>query len=140
MHGAGKKRFWKRQLRRAIQQLNKTDIFENQYNGYKKRCDAFIKSRGKRIKNQKWWTKNCTCDVHKLTMLTQDTSFNVYRLVIVRLVWIFTLNGVHFYTLFFRSFHYWWNFSQNWFFLFLSDFADFNQTVTFFPHFSALFD
>jgi len=54
MHGAGKKRFWKRQLRRAIQQLNKTDIFENQYNGYKKRCDAFIKSRGKRIKNQKW--------------------------------------------------------------------------------------
>ena len=54
MHGSGKKRFWKTQLRKAIRQLNKTDVFENCYDGFHRRCTAFIKSRGKRIKNQKW--------------------------------------------------------------------------------------
>ena len=41
--------FWKRQVRRAIRQVNKKkEFFENQYIGFKTRCQAFIASRGKK--------------------------------------------------------------------------------------------
>ena len=47
--------FWKRQVRRAIRQVNKNkSFFENQYDGFKGRCEAFIASRGKRLKTSKW--------------------------------------------------------------------------------------
>ena len=47
--------FWKRQVRRAIRQVNKDkEFFENQYAGFKVRCQAFIASRGKRLKTSKW--------------------------------------------------------------------------------------
>ncbi len=50
-----RKAFWKRQLRKAIKQVNKDkDFFRNQYDGYHKRCKAFIKTRGKRLKTSKW--------------------------------------------------------------------------------------
>lgn len=55
LKGAGKKKFWVKQLKKAIRQLNKDkDFFINQYNGYLKRCDAYIRSRGKRLKTSKW--------------------------------------------------------------------------------------
>ena len=56
VRGSGKKKFWKRQLRKAIRQLNKDkEFFINQYTTYKEtRCDEFIKSRGKRLKTSKW--------------------------------------------------------------------------------------
>ena len=48
-------RFWRRQLKKAIRKMNKNkQYFINQHDGYKNRCKAFIKSRGKRIKNQRW--------------------------------------------------------------------------------------
>ena len=47
--------FWKRQVRRAIKQVNKNKaFFEKQFNGFKTRCQAFIESRGKRLKTSKW--------------------------------------------------------------------------------------
>ena len=53
--GAGKKKFWIKQLEKAIQQLNTdTQFFVNQYDTYLTRCKAFIASRGKRLKTSKW--------------------------------------------------------------------------------------
>ena len=53
--GPGKKALWKRQIRKAIKQLNKNPLFfHNQYDTFKKRCDAYIESRGKRLKTSKW--------------------------------------------------------------------------------------
>ena len=53
--GAGKERFWKRQLKKVVQQVNKDkQYFRNQYTSYKNRCKAFIKSRGKRLKRSKY--------------------------------------------------------------------------------------
>ncbi len=50
-----RKQFWRRQLRKAIKQVNNDkDFFENQYNSYHTRCKAFIKTRGKRLKTSKW--------------------------------------------------------------------------------------
>ena len=50
-----RKKFWKKQLRKAIRQVNKDkQYFLNQYATYKDRCKAFIKSRGKRLKTSKW--------------------------------------------------------------------------------------
>ena len=55
LKGAGKKKFWKKQLIKAIKQVNKDkSFFRNQYDGYKRRCDEFIKSRGKRLKTSKY--------------------------------------------------------------------------------------
>ena len=52
-----RKTFWKRQVRRAIRQVNKNkEFFTNQYASFKSRCQAFIASRGKRLKTSKWWT------------------------------------------------------------------------------------
>ena len=48
--GAGKERFWKRQLGKAVRQVNNDKhYFKNQYATYKNRCNTFIKSRGKRL-------------------------------------------------------------------------------------------
>ena len=53
--GSGKKKFWTRQLKKAIRELNKNkQFFINQYTNYKDRCNAFIRSRGKRLKTSKW--------------------------------------------------------------------------------------
>ena len=54
--GAGKEVFWKRQLTKAIQQVNKNkQFFKNQYATYKsRRCSEFIESRGKRLKISKY--------------------------------------------------------------------------------------
>ncbi len=53
--GSGKKKFWTRQLEKAIHQVNKDKhFFINQHKSYKQRCKAFIKSRGKRLKTTKW--------------------------------------------------------------------------------------
>ena len=50
-----RKAFWKRKLRMAIRRVNANkDFFKAQYAGYKKRCNAFIKSRGKRLKTSKY--------------------------------------------------------------------------------------
>ena len=55
IRGSGKKKFWTKQLKKAIRQLNKDkQFFINQYDTYKDRCDAFIRSRGKRLKTSKW--------------------------------------------------------------------------------------
>ena len=56
IRGSGKKKFWKKELRKAIRQLNKNkQFFINQYATYKKtRCEEFIKSRGKRLRTSKW--------------------------------------------------------------------------------------
>ena len=54
--GAGKETFWKKQLTKAIHQVNKDkQYFKNQYRTYKEgRCEKFIKSRGKRLKTSKY--------------------------------------------------------------------------------------
>ena len=53
--GAGKATFWKKQLVKAVKQVNKNkQYFKNQYATYKNRCKAFIKSRGKRLKKSKY--------------------------------------------------------------------------------------
>ena len=54
--GAGKKRFWKRELEKAIVQVDADkEFFEKQYESYKtKRCQMFIQSRGKRLKTSKY--------------------------------------------------------------------------------------
>ena len=53
--GAGKQKFWTKQLKKAINQVNKDkEFFINQYKSYKKRCNALIKSRGKRLRTSKW--------------------------------------------------------------------------------------
>ena len=50
-----RKAFWKRKLRMAIRRVNNNkEFFKAQYAGYKKRCNAFIKSRGKRLKTSKY--------------------------------------------------------------------------------------
>ena len=50
-----RKVFWKRQVRKAIRQVNKNkEYFANQYASFKTRCQAFIASRGKRLKTSKW--------------------------------------------------------------------------------------
>ena len=55
MKGVGKEKFWRKQLKKAVNQLNKKPhVFRNQYAGFKGRCEAFIKSRGKRLKTSKW--------------------------------------------------------------------------------------
>ena len=55
MKGVGKEKFWRKQLKKAVNQLNKRPhVFRNQYAGFKGRCEAFIKSRGKRLKTSKW--------------------------------------------------------------------------------------
>ena len=50
--GAGKKKFWKRELEKAIVQVDADKaFFEKQYRSYKtKRCQKVIQSRGKRLK------------------------------------------------------------------------------------------
>ena len=66
--------FWKRQVRRAIRQVNKNKaFFEKQYNGFKQRCEAFIASRGKRLKTSKWWTHRVLYT--KLKRLPDDEIF-----------------------------------------------------------------
>ena len=53
--GAGKEKKWVQQLRKAVKQVHqKKHIFQKQYAGYKTRCKAFIKSRGKRLRTSKW--------------------------------------------------------------------------------------
>ncbi len=53
--GAGKEKKWIKQLRKAVKQVHrKKHIFKKQHAGYKKRCKAFIKSRGKRLRTSKW--------------------------------------------------------------------------------------
>ena len=53
--GAGKEKFWRRQLRKAVKQVSRNKVFfKKQYTGYKTRCKAFIKSRGKRLRTSKW--------------------------------------------------------------------------------------
>ena len=53
--GAGKETFWKKQLTKAIHQVNNDkQFFKNQYRTYKERCEKFIKSRGKRLKISKY--------------------------------------------------------------------------------------
>ena len=53
--GADKEKFWRKQIVKAIHQLNKNKpFFKNQYAGYKGRCRKFIKSRGKRLKTSKY--------------------------------------------------------------------------------------
>ena len=55
IRGAGKKKWWIKELKKAMKQLNRNkEFFRNQYNGYLTRSDAFIKSRGKRLKISKW--------------------------------------------------------------------------------------
>ena len=55
MKGIGKEKFWRKQLKKAVDQLNRNrQIFRRQYAGFKVRCEAFIKSRGKRLKTSKW--------------------------------------------------------------------------------------
>ena len=52
--GAGKEKKWITQLRKAVKQVHrKKHIFKKQHAGYKKRCKAFIKSRGKRLRTSK---------------------------------------------------------------------------------------
>ena len=54
--GSGKKRFWMKELERAIAQVDSNkEFFRNQYNGFRtKRCAAQIRSKGKRLKTTKW--------------------------------------------------------------------------------------
>ena len=55
MRGAGKKTRWKQELEKAINQVNEDkEWFIKQYDGYMKRCDAYIASNGKRLKTSKW--------------------------------------------------------------------------------------
>ena len=51
-----KEKFWKKQLEKAVNQVNRDkDFFKNQYKSYKtKRCQKFIQSRGKRLKTTKY--------------------------------------------------------------------------------------
>ena len=53
--GAGKEKFWKKQLTKAVHQVNRNkQYFKNQYAGFKGRCKLFIKSRGKRLRTSKY--------------------------------------------------------------------------------------
>ena len=53
--GAGKETFWKKQLQKAVHQVNnQKHIFQNQYAGFKVRCQQLIKSRGKRLRTSKY--------------------------------------------------------------------------------------
>ena len=54
--GAGKEKFWKKELEKAVNQVNRDkDFFKSQYKSYKtKRCQKFIKSKGKRLKTTKY--------------------------------------------------------------------------------------
>ena len=55
--GAWKTRFWKRELKKAIEQLNENkQFFKNQYKSYLTRCKAYLHrdSRGKRLKTSKY--------------------------------------------------------------------------------------
>jgi hypothetical protein len=53
--GAGKETFWKARLIETIAELNEDkQYFANLYDGYMKRCRAFRKSRGKRLKTSKY--------------------------------------------------------------------------------------
>ncbi len=53
--GSKKTKLWTRQLKKAVRQLNKNkQFFINQYTNYKDRCNAFIRSRWKRLKTSKW--------------------------------------------------------------------------------------
>lgn len=55
LKGAGKKKFWVRQMKKAIRQINKNKaFFENQHNTYLERCTLFIQSRGKRLRTSKY--------------------------------------------------------------------------------------
>ena len=52
---AAKKKWWKRQITKAINQLNKDDEwFQKTYGSSYNRCKQFIKSRGKRLKTSKY--------------------------------------------------------------------------------------
>ena len=53
--GAGKEKFWKKQLTKAVHQVNRNkQYFKKQYAGFKDRCKLFIKSRGKRLRTSKY--------------------------------------------------------------------------------------
>ena len=53
--GAGKEKFWKKQLEKAVNQVNRDkDFFKKQYKSYKERCQKFIASKGKRLKTTKY--------------------------------------------------------------------------------------
>ena len=53
--GAGKEKHYRKQIAKAIHQLNKNKtFFKNQYTGYKERCRKFIRSRGKRLKTSRY--------------------------------------------------------------------------------------
>ena len=55
IRGVGKKTRWKAELHKAIAQVNEDKTwFKQQYDGYMKRCDAYIASNGKRLKRSKW--------------------------------------------------------------------------------------
>ena len=53
--GAGKEKFWRKQLEKAVNQVNMDkDFFKKQYKSYKERCHKFIASKGKRLKTTKY--------------------------------------------------------------------------------------
>ena len=52
--GAWKAKFWKKQLEKAVNQVNRDkEFFKNQYKSYKERCQKFIESKGKRFVGEK---------------------------------------------------------------------------------------
>ncbi len=55
LRGVGKKTFWVAELHKTIREVNEDKAwFQKQYDGFMKRCDAFIVSNGKRLKRSKW--------------------------------------------------------------------------------------